>query len=199
MVVAALTGSIASGKSTVAGFFKELGVYIIDFDALGHELMKPGQKTWRKLVDYFGEGILNEDQTIDRTKLASIVFDASMELGRLNEIIHPEILKESERITAEILYNDPGAIIIKDIPLLSENLAKSLASYVIIAWSSEDSQIKRLSERGLDEYEARKRIRAQTSLNEKLEFADFVIYADLTLEDTKKQVAQVFRILRNLT
>ena len=199
MVIAALTGSIASGKSTVAGFFKELGVYIIDFDTLGHELMMPGQTAWRKIVDYFGDGVLNEDQTINRQRLSSIVFDASWELGRLNEMVHPEIYKESERITKDILNNDPDAIIIKDIPLLSENLARSLASYVIIAWSSEDSQIKRLSERGLDEYEARKRIRAQTSLNEKLKFADFVIYNDLTLEDTKKQVAQVFKILRNLT
>ncbi|HAU32141.1 MAG: Dephospho-CoA kinase [Desulfotomaculum sp. 46_296] len=199
MVIAALTGSIASGKSTVAGFFKELGAYIIDFDALGHELMKPGQKVWRKIVDYFGDGILNEDQTIDRIKLASIVFDASWELGRLNEMIHPEILKESERITEEILLNDPGAIIIKDVPLLSESFAKKMAKYVIVAWSSEDSQIKRLSERGLDEFEARKRIQAQAPLNEKLKFADFVIYTDLTIEDTIEQVAQVFKILRNLT
>ncbi len=199
MVIAALTGSIASGKSTVAGFFKELGAYIIDFDALGHELMKPGQKTWRKLVDYFGDGILNEDQTIDRTRLSSIVFDSSMELGRLNEMIHPEILKESERITEEILHDDPGAVIIKDVPLLSKSFAKKMANFVIVAWSSEDSQIKRLSERGLDESEAKKRIKAQPPLNEKLKFADFVIYADLTIEDTKVQVAQVFKILRNLT
>jgi dephospho-CoA kinase len=199
MVIAALTGSIASGKSTVAGFFKELGAYIIDFDALGHELMKPGHKAWRKIVDYFGDGILNKDQTIDRQRLSSIVFDAPRELGSLNEIVHPEILKENQRITEEILHDDPGAIIIKDVPLLSKSFAKKLANYVIVAWSSEDSQIKRLSERGLDEYEARKRIQAQASLNEKLEFADFVIYADLTIEDTKKQVAQVFNILRNLT
>lgn len=199
MVIAALTGSIASGKSTVAGFFRELGAYIIDFDALGHELMEPGQKAWRKIVDYFGEVILNEDQTIDRTKLSAIVFDAPWELGRLNEVIHPEIYKEEQRITEEILNNCPDAVIIKDVPLLSESFAKKLASYVIVAWSSEDSQIERLSERGFDEYEARKRIQAQASLNEKLEFADFVIYTDLTIEDTKKQVTQVFKILRNLT
>ncbi|HAU31145.1 MAG: Dephospho-CoA kinase [Desulfotomaculum sp. 46_296] len=199
MVIAALTGSIASGKTTVAGFFKELGAYVIDFDALGHELMRPGQKAWQKIVDYFGEGVLNKDQTIDRSRLASIVFDAPWELGRLNEMVHPEIYKEEQRITEEILHDYPDAVIIKDVPLLSKAFAKKLAGYVIVAWSSEDSQIKRLSERGLDEYEAKKRIQAQASLNEKLEFADFVIYTDLTIEDTKKQVAQVFNMLRNLT
>jgi dephospho-CoA kinase len=198
MVIAALTGSIASGKSTVAGFFKELGAYVIDFDALGHELMKPGQKAWQKIVDYFGDGVLNKDRTIDRSRLSSIVFDAPRELGRLNEMVHPEIYKEEQRITAKILHNCPDAVIIKDVPLLSESFAKKLAGCVIVAWSSEDSQVKRLLERGLDEHEARKRIQAQASLSEKLKFADFVIYTDLTIEDTKKQVVQVFNMLRNL-
>lgn len=196
MKIAGLTGGIASGKSTTAGYFKELGAFIIDHDVLGHEVILPHRKAWEDLRKYFGDGILNPDLTINRQKLGGIVFNDRGKLEILNQIVHPEIFREDERITKEILDHHPDALIIKDIPLLMETIAIKLVDKIIVVRTSEETQIKRMLERGFDRQEALKRIRSQAPLSEKIKIADFVIENDGPEEETKKQVEQIYQKLR---
>jgi len=197
-LIVGLTGGIAAGKSTVSQMFKDLGAYLIDFDELAREVVKPGKRAWQKIVEYFGNDILNEDLTLNRQKLGELVFHDPKKLRKLNEIVHPEVFREDQRITDEILSKNPRALIIKDIPLLTEAGAQKLVEKIIVVYASSQTQLERMIERGFNEEEARARIDAQAPLEEKLKYADFIIYNDGPLEDTRKQVAEIYLKLRNL-
>ena len=201
MTIAVLTGGIASGKSTVARFFKELGAYIIDWDVLAREVVKPHLKAWKGIVEYFGEETLNEDLTLNRKKLAELVFGNEEKVEKLDHITHPEIIKEDERITNDIRSSDPNSLIIKDIPLLGERKSPlSIADFrmnkIIVVYASEGNQMARLKEKGFTLDEARKRISSQMPLKEKIKFADFVIYNDGSIEETKRQVDKIYAKFR---
>lgn len=190
MLTVGLTGGIATGKSTVANYFKELGAHVIDVDSITHTIIKQPEIR-KRIVERFGEDIRCDDSTIDREKLGEIVFGDERKREMLEEILHPEITKEMERKTNAI--RDKNAIIIKNAPLLIESGAYKRVDKVIVVYSGEENQIKRLVERdGLSRAQALKRIRAQMRLDEKMKFADVVIYNDGTLENTKKQVENVY-------
>ncbi len=196
MLIAGLTGSIGSGKSTVANFFKEFGAHIIDWDILAREVVRPHQKAWKGIVEYFGTQILNEDESINRPKLAEMVFGYPDKVEKLNQITHPEIFKEDKKIEDEIRSREPSAVIIKDIPLLSRDRFRKFVEKVVVVYVSEENQIKRLKQRGLTEEESRRRIESQVPLSEKMKFADFIIDNDGSLEETKKQVEKIHNILK---
>jgi len=107
MVIVGLTGSVGTGKSTVADLFRELGAYVIDWDELAREVVRPHSKAWKGIVEYFGKDFLNEDLTINREKLAKTVFSYEEKVAKLNKIVHPEVFKEDERTTGEIRSLDP--------------------------------------------------------------------------------------------
>jgi dephospho-CoA kinase len=196
MVIAGLTGSIGSGKTTVANFFKDLGAYIINWDMLAREVVLPHRKAWEEIVEYFGTQVLSKDQEIDRQRLAALVFDNSDKLKKLNQITHPRIMEEDGKLVDEVRRHDPDAIIVKEIPLLSKANSRKFVERVIVVYASEQNQIKRLAQRNLTEEEARKRIKAQPPLSEKMGFADFIIYNDGLFEETRKQVEEVYNILK---
>jgi len=196
MIIVGLTGSVGTGKSTVAKFFKELGAYIIDWDELAREVTRPHSKAWKEIVEYFGKGILNEDLTINRQKLADIVFSDKERLTKLNEIVHPEVFKEDERITNEIKRLAPDALIIKDIPLLFELTRPLYVDKTIVVSISEQTQLRRLEEKGMSREDAQRRIKSQLPLEEKTKSADFVINNDGPLEETKRQVKETYSLLR---
>lgn len=192
MVVIGVTGGIASGKSTVTKFFIDLGAYLIDWDVLGHTVMLPQKRAWKGVVEYFGRDILNEDQTIDRQKLGAIVFKEPEKLQRLNQIVHPEIFKEDKRLVEKIRSEDPNAIIIKDVPLLTAEIKQTLVDKAVVVYATEENQIRRLKDRGFTVEEARRRIGAHVSIDEKMKFADFVIYNDGSIEETRRQVEKIY-------
>lgn len=196
-MIVGLTGGIATGKSTVSQMFQELGAYIIDYDELAREVVKPHRKAWHKIVECFGSEVLNKDLTLDRQKLGALVFNDPEKLKKLNEIVHPEVFREGEKMTQEILNRDPRALIIKDIPLLTEAGAQKFVEKVIVVYTSPQMQLQRVIERGFSPEEARARINAQTPLSEKVKFADFVIYNDGPVEETRKQVAEIYQKLRD--
>jgi dephospho-CoA kinase len=196
MTVIGITGSIGSGKSTVANFFKELGAYIIDWDVLAREVVRPHRKAWNGIVEYFGTQVLNEDESINRPKLAEMVFGYPDKVENLNQITHPEIFKEDKKIEDEIRSREPSAVIIKDIPLLTKDRFRKFVEKVVVVYVSEENQMKRLRQRGLTEEEAKKRVKSQVPLSEKMKFADFIIYNDGSLEETKKQVEKIHNILK---
>lgn len=196
MIIVGLTGSVGTGKSTVANLFEELGAYVIDWDELAREVTRPHLKAWKEIVEYFGKGILNEDLTINRQKLADIVFSNKEKVAKLNQIVHPEVFKEDERITDEIKSLDPDALVIKDIPLLFELTRPVYVDKIVVVSASEQTQLRRLEEKVITREDARNRIKSQLPLEEKIKSADFVINNDGPLEETKKQVEEIYSSLR---
>jgi len=196
MTIVGLTGSVGTGKSTVSNFFKDLGAYVIDWDDLARKVTSPQSKPWKEIVEHFGKGILNEDLTINRQKLADIVFSEEEKLAKLNEIVHPEVFKEDERITGEIKNLDPDALIIKDIPLLFEVARQISVDKIIVVSATEQTQLRRLEEKGMSRKDARNRMKSQLPVEEKIKSVDFVINNDGTPEETKKQVEEIYSLLR---
>ena len=191
-----LTGGIASGKSIVAEMFQNLGAHIIDADRIGREIMIPGTDAYERVVNAFGREILKDDLTIDRKKLGGIVFENPEKLRLLNECTHPFIFREMARQVEKIRENNPDALIIVDVPLLIETNIQNIFDKIIVVYSDETAQMKRLNERdGLSDTEARKRISSQMPLTEKIKYADFVIYNDEGLENTRKQVEEISKKL----
>jgi len=196
MIIIGLTGSVGTGKTTVAGFFRELGAYIVDWDELAREVVRPHSKAWKRIVERFGQDFLNKDLTINRQKLAEIVFSDEEKLGRLNQMVHPEVFKEDERITAEIRSRDKNAIVIKDIPLLHEAAWHIAVDKVIVVSAGEETQLRRLEEKGMTRQDARKRMKSQFSIKEKIKCADFVIDNDGSPEQTRRQVEAIYSLVR---
>jgi dephospho-CoA kinase len=195
MTIVGLTGSVGTGKSTVTKFFRQLGAYIIDWDELARAVVRPHSKAWKEIVEYFGNDFLNEDLTINRQKLAEVVFSDKEKVTKLNHIVHPEVLKEDERMTSEIKSLDPDALIIKDIPLLFELTRPIFVDRIVVVSASEQTQLKRLEEMGMNRGDAQSRIKSQLPLEEKIKSADFVINNDGSLEETKRQVEGIYTLL----
>ncbi|MFU8795812.1 MAG: dephospho-CoA kinase [Dehalococcoidia bacterium] len=198
MLVVGLTGSIGTGKSTVAGMFRELGAYTVDWDELARNAVRPRSEAWEEIVECFGEEFLNEDLTLNRQKLAGAVFNNDEMRGRLNRIVHPQVVKEDQRITEEIRGRDADAIIVKDIPLLHESDLNIVVDKTVVVRASEQARLRRLQERGMNPADARMRMRSQLPLDEKVKAADFVIDNDGSLEETRRQVERIYSSLRGL-
>jgi dephospho-CoA kinase len=191
-----LTGGIASGKSIVAEMFQSLGAHIIDADRIGREIMVPGTDAYERVVDAFGKEILKGDRSIDRKKLGNMVFGNPEKITLLNECTHPEIFKEIDRRVEGIRQKNPDALIIVDVALLIESGSQKIFDKLIVIYADEETQLKRLKERdGFAAEEAQKRISSQMPLKEKVKYADFVIYNDKGLDDTRRQVIDIYKTL----
>jgi len=196
MIIVGLTGSVGTGKSTVANFFEELGAYVIDWDELAREVVRPNSKAWKEIIECFGKDVLNEDLTVNRQKLANIVFTEKGKVTKLNQIVHPEVFKEDERIINEIKNHDPNALVVKDIPLLFELTHPIFTDKTVVVSASEETQLKRLEEKGMSWDDAQNRISSQLPLEEKIKSADFVINNNGPLEETKRQVEEIYSLLK---
>ena len=200
MILAGLTGGIASGKSEASRIFKKLGALIIDADEIAHSLLEPDTQTWNKVVKAFGTGILRPDRTIDRAVLGRIVFNDPKKLKLLNGVLHPFVFAEKERRRNAISHADPRAVIIFDAPLLIETHAHEGMDKVIVVTVDRKTQLKRLMERnGLPKQEALKRIRAQMSLREKAKYADYLIDSGEPLANMETCIRQIFQELKQLS
>ena len=197
MLRVGLTGGLASGKSTVAGFFRELGAFHLDADRLAHELIAPGGLAEREVISRFGGGILGTDGAIDRKALAAIVFSDPQARADLNALVHPKVRKEiAQRIADHESGASPAAVALVDAALLVESgIHRDLDALIVVA-CPEPIQIARAVARGgLSEVEARARIAAQAPLAEKLAVADHVIDNGASLDETKRQVIRVWDAL----
>lgn len=193
MILVGLTGGIASGKSTASKIFKKLGAYIIDADVLAREVVEPLKPAWRDIVKNFGKEILIKDNSINRKKLAEIVFNNKKKRELLNSIVHPRVLKRAKEIEKGIAKKDPDAVIIFDAALLIESGAYKKMDKNIVVYADEDVQVRRLRKRDeLTMDEAVKRIRAQIPLKKKVSFADYIIDGNKTILQVKRQVKDVF-------
>ena len=125
MIIAGLTGGLATGKSTVSRFFQDCGAVLIDADMLARLVVEPGKPAWRDIVRTYGKSVLRPDHMLDRPALAKIVFNNPTKLKRLNAIVHPRVAREQARLTREIKGKDPKAVIIYDADRKSTRLNSS--------------------------------------------------------------------------
>lgn len=198
MLIVGLTGGVASGKTAVSQVLKEEGAYIIDADQIAREMVEPHKFAWNELVKAFGKEILQEDDFINRKKLAKKVFGDLKHRKHLNQILHPQIKEEIDRRTKEIGQKDPEAIVVIDAPLLVELGAHRKVDKLIVVTSTLMQQMERLKERdGRSLEEALGILSAQMPVEEKEKLADFVIRNEGSLEETKKRAREIFKELKN--
>ncbi len=188
-----LTGGIASGKSTVAAVFRDLGAKIVDADQLGHELLRPGSPVYAQIVTRFGGGILKAAGEIDRGRLGEIVFADPDGRAALNAIIHPAIMARRNELLAAYHAEDPAAIVISDAALIYEAHIESRFLKVIVAWCRPERQLERLlAKTALSREQAERRIQAQMPGDEKRRRADYVIDTSGSIEETRRQVEDLY-------
>jgi dephospho-CoA kinase len=193
----AVTGGIATGKSTVTRMFKELGVPVIDFDLIAREVVEPEKPAWQDIVAYFGQQVLLEDNQLDRKKISGIVFSDMEKRKRLEGFTHPRIQTEFIRQLNEIVEKDPEAIILVDVPLLVELNMQYMFHKTLVVFTSRERQIERLLERdGISREEAATRLKAQLPIEEKVGYADFIIDNNGSLEETRQQVQDLLLVLK---
>ena len=194
MLSVGLTGGIASGKSTVAQMFVELGAHLIDFDKLAHEVQEPGKKAWQEIIKFFGDSIINRDDTINRNKLAQIVFTDKNKLTVLNNIVHPIVFKLWLERLDKIKRQEEQAIVLSDVPLLFEGKMQDLFDLTMLILISPEEQINRLIARnGLSRDEAQLRLNNQMSITEKIGLADIVIENQGDVSQTQKKVVEIWQ------
>ena len=193
-----LTGGIGSGKSTVATMFEEKGAVIIDADAISRELMEPGQETLKKVVAVFGEKILHKDGHLNRAQLATLIFSDSTQRETLNSIVHPAVRHRAQELRKVALETQgKDAVIIEDIPLLTETGQASRFDGVIVVYADEAVRLNRLiSSRGLSESDAISRMKAQATDDERARIATWIIDNSGELNETEHQVDKILRLVQ---
>lgn len=198
MLHVGLTGNIASGKSSAAVFFAELGAHVIDADRVAHLLLQAGTPVYRKIVDAFGERILGSAGEIDRRILGRIVFSNADKRLLLNSLTHPAVETEILRRIGELEQSAPSGIIIVDAALMIETGGYKMYHRIIVVTCDPALQVSRLITRdGLTEEEAGARIASQMPIEEKLKLANYTIDTSMTINHTREQVEAIYRDLLN--
>ncbi|WP_423189714.1 dephospho-CoA kinase [Alkalibacterium sp. f15] len=186
--VLGLTGGIASGKSTVSQYLKKSGFPVIDADIIARGVMEPDEPTYSKVVDFFGDEIVNRDRSINRKRLGEIVFGDSEKLRHLNALVHEDIFNEIMKKKKE-MSERKEPLIIMDIPLLYETGYEKYVDEVMVVYTDYVTQLNRLKNRDqLTEAEAIERIEAQESLEIKKNKADVIIDNNGTIHQTILQI-----------
>lgn len=193
MLSVGLTGGIGAGKSEVSRLLVRCGAVLIDADRIAREVVAPGTPGLEAVVGAFGEDVLAPDGSLDRPKLGSIVFADPQKLAVLNSIVHPLVgarSRELETAAAE------DAVVVHDVPLLTENGLAPLYDVVVVVDARPATQLDRLVRlRGMSEEAARARMAAQATREKRLEIADIVIDNDVPLEQLERRVRDVWEEL----
>jgi len=196
MILVGLTGGIGSGKSTVSEMLAARGAEIVDADVITREVQRPGSPVIDKIVERFGESVVDSHGALIRPALAEIVFSDADALRDLNGIVHPAVAKEMNRRVEDA--RPTGTILVLDIPLLTENPRKGLQGKIVVDVPP-DVQVERLVRyRGFSEDDARARISRQASREERLKDADFVVDNSGDVEDLDAQIERLWTWLTSL-
>lgn len=200
MLQIGLTGSIAVGKSFVCEVLRELGAHVLDADQTARAVVAKGTQGLARIAEEFGKDVLLESGELDRVKMGAIVFADSDKRALLNSIVHPLVFEAQAAWLEEKEIADPRGIAVIDAALMIESGNYKRFSKLIVVWCQAEVQLERLMRRNsLDEAEARQRIAAQMSQDEKKRFADFLIDTTDGFESTRKKTSEVFGELRLLS
>jgi dephospho-CoA kinase len=193
MLKVGLTGGIGAGKSEVSRLLAELGAVVVDADRIAREVVEPGTDGLRAVVAEFGDGVLEPDGSLDRAALGAVVFADPERLAALNAVVHPLVAARSAELEAAA---GPGAVVVHDVPLLAENGLADLYDKVLVVDASEETRLDRLvRRRGMSESDARARMAAQATREERLAVADLVIDNDGPLDALEPQVREAWSAL----
>ena len=185
-----LTGGVASGKSTVAAMLADLGAVVIDADALAREVVAKGTPGLAAVVEEFGEELLGPDGELDRPAMGRLVFGDEAARRRLEAIVHPLVFERIVELEGQAAEDD---VVVHDIPLLAENGRGGDFDAVIVVDAPEHVQVDRMTaDRGWTEEDARSRIAAQATREDRRAIATHVIENTRTREDLRRRVAEVF-------
>lgn len=198
MLLLAVTGGIASGKSAVSSRLAELGAVVVDADRVAREVVEPGEPTLARIAEEFGPGVIAADGSLDRAALGEIIFSDEEKRLLLNSITHPAVIERSRRLFAEAAERDPRAIVVYDIPLLVDGSGRR-GEYDVVAVVVADEEIRvnrMIALRGMTEADARARIASQVGDDERVKVADVVIDANGTLAETHAQVDALWESLQ---
>lgn len=196
MPLVALTGGIASGKSTIARRLAEHGAVVVDADQIVRDVQQPGSPVLADLADAFGADVVRDDGSLDRAALGARAFGDADAVSRLNAIVHPAVRRESARRFAEAFAADPDAVVVYDVPLLVEARVEDPWELVVVAHAPSDVRHRRLVDlRGMREEDAAARLASQVSDDARLAVADVVIDTAGLLQDTLRQVDELWASL----
>lgn len=198
MIRIGLTGGIAAGKSVAAARFADLGAVVIDHDILAREVVAPGTVGLDRVVESFGEEVLDPSGALDRDALGHIVFGNHEALARLNSIVHPEITRLAAEREAAAGAADPGAVVVHDIPLLVETGQQDAFHILVVVDAPADLRIQRLVEnRGLTLPQARQRVALQATDSARRDAADVIVSGSGTEDELRAAVDALWARLQD--
>ena len=196
-LVLGVTGGIASGKTTVSAMLEELGAPLIDFDVIARQVVEPGRPALKSITGYFGKEILLENGTLNRKRVAEIVFSDSEKRKKLESFTHNAIFKEYLNQVSAITAGNPGAIIQVAVPLLIELNLQAMFDRVLVVYVSPEQQVERLAARdGISRDVAANILNSQLPIDEKVGQADYIIDNGGPLEKTRRQVEALWDKLK---
>jgi dephospho-CoA kinase len=199
MLRVGLTGGLASGKTFVGRALADMGCFLIQADELGHQVMAKGAEAYRPILTEFGETILDDQGSIDRRKLAALVFNNPDLLQKLNAIVHPAVRARGRLLADAFAQREPHGICVYEAAILVETGSFREYDRLIVASCSERQQVERAVLRDhLTRDEVLSRLRRQMPLEEKVKYADYVIDTSQTKEHTLDQTRTVYASLRSL-
>lgn len=205
MILVGLTGGIGSGKSTVSGMLARKGAVVVDADAIVRDLQRPGEPVLAAIVREFGDGVLAADGTLDRARLGSIVFADAGARSRLNAIVHPAVAAEMDRRVEEARAADVaegaaggGTVVVLDVPLLAERPREGLSGVLVVDVDEDVAVARLVRDRGMREADARARVAAQASREERRRIAGRVIDNSGDLHALARAVDEAWEWMRGL-
>ena len=189
-MIIGITGSIGTGKSTVSNYLISKGYSVVDADKISKGAYNIGSNGYKAILEVFGVEILNSNGEVDRKKIKKIVFDNSNMLQRLNMAIHPIIINEIEKEIEMLLESQ--SVVFLDAPLLIETELHKKVDKIIVVACDKNEQISRIIKRDkITAYMAISIINSQMSIDEKLKFADYIVYNNSTIENLYSQVDEI--------
>lgn len=202
MLRVGLTGGIGCGKSTVAAMMSELGCHVLNADRMAHALIAPGEPAYDEIRRQFGPNVLAADGSIDRARLAAVVFADAAKLASLNAIVHPLVLRELDRELERLSRIDPHGVAVIEAALLIESGYNQRLDRLVLVTCTREQQLERLTNpafgRAMSREQAEKRIAAQMPLEEKRKLAHDEIDCSGSLEYTKRQVRMLVEQFRQM-
>jgi dephospho-CoA kinase len=197
-----LTGGIGCGKSTVAAVMSELGCHVLDADKIAHALIAPGEPAYEEIRRQFGPNVLAPDGSIDRARLAAVVFADRDRLALLNAIVHPRVLRELDREFDRLSRIDPQGIAVVEAALLIESGYHQRLDRLVLVTCTREQQLERLTNpafgRAMSREQAEQRISAQMTMEEKRKLAQHEIDCSGSLDHTKQQVRMLVNQLKQM-
>ncbi len=191
-----LTGNIASGKSTVAGWLADFGCRVLDLDAIAHDCLQPGKPTYDSVIEAFGSSVVRDDGSIDRSELGAVVFADEARRRALEGILHPAVREREQDLVAAAARPDGASIVVTEAALLYETGGADRYHRMVVVTAPDEVRLQRLQSRGLTVEQARRRMASQMDQQRKTDRADYVIDNGGSLEDARLETRSLADMLQ---